>query len=145
MTTRIRSTHTITLALAADDAFALFTPRGEERWVPGWRPQYIHPASGETEPGQVFITGEGDERTWWTVVDFDPAAHHARYSRVTPASRMGLVDVRCRGVADGATEVTVCYEMTALNAAGETALKAYEGATYAEMIEGWKRLVEAMG
>lgn len=143
MTTRIRSCHTIILERPIDDCFPLFTAKGEERWVPGWRPQYVHPPSGEAEPGQVFITGEGDERTWWTVVDFDPVAHHARYSRVTPASRIGLVDVRCRRVSELVTEVEVRYEMTALNAAGVAALQAYAGAAYVAMIEDWKRLIDA--
>mgnify|MGYP002142650008 CR=1 FL=1 len=29
--------HEITLALPVEEAFPLFTPKGEERWVPGWR------------------------------------------------------------------------------------------------------------
>jgi hypothetical protein len=102
----------------------------------------VHPASGETTQGMVFTTTHGDETTIWTMVDFDPVEHRSRYCRVTPATRAGTVEVRCRELAAGTTGVEVSYAMTALSPAGEHGLAEFE-ASFADMIEGWERLILA--
>lgn len=142
MPARIHARHTIQIALAPDDAFALFTPAGEERWVDGWAPLYVHPADGRTEAGMVFETGEGDERTVWMLLDLDAAAHRVRYARVTPASRTGTVEVACTAIGAARTQVTVTYLLTALSEAGATMLEGFEGARFAAMIDGWRTQIE---
>ena len=77
------------LALPKANAFKLFTAEGERLWVPGWAPEILGPLPQAT--GLVFLTGEGAERTIWTVVESDPARGLVRYSRVTPGSRAGFV------------------------------------------------------
>ena len=96
MTMPTERSHEISLDVAVADAFPLFTPKGEESWVPGWRPSYIEPPGGETVPEMLFRTGDGDETTFWTCLAFEPGLHHVRYLRVTPASRIAFVDVACR-------------------------------------------------
>jgi hypothetical protein len=90
--------HRIVVNLPIDQAFMLFTPAGEELWVDGWAPRYVHPADGRTEAGMVFSTGAGDEVTHWLLADFDRAAHRSRCVRCTPASRMTVVEVQCRAL-----------------------------------------------
>ena len=51
--------HGLTVDRTIADAISHFTPRGEEQWLPGWEPVYLSPASGQTEEGMVFTTGEG--------------------------------------------------------------------------------------
>jgi hypothetical protein len=46
---RFRNTITISVPLPADDAMALFTARGERRWVEGWNPEF--PAGEPSEEG----------------------------------------------------------------------------------------------
>ncbi len=58
--------HEITVDRPAAAAFPLFTPKGEEAWVPGWKPEYIRPETGETCEEMLFTTGEGEEKTFWT-------------------------------------------------------------------------------
>src|SRR5436305_397346 len=41
----------LTVDLPPAEAYELFTPRGEERWVPGWRPRF--PAAGDAGAGGV--------------------------------------------------------------------------------------------
>ncbi len=120
-----------------------FTPAGEELWVDDWRPRYLHPDDGRTEAGMVFTTGEGDEHTIWTLVDFDRDRHRSRYVRCTPATRTGLVEVVCRAVDASRTEVSVSYTLTALSEHGREALAAYEGERFAAMIDGWARQIAA--
>ena len=90
--------HSFDLPANPDAVFPLFTPRGEELWVPDWKPDYVDPPSGDTQPDMVFRTGEGDEATIWVCLAFDSQHRHARYLRMTPASRIAFVDVRCRAV-----------------------------------------------
>jgi hypothetical protein len=143
MPQRVQSRHTITLPLPVDRAFMLFTPAGEEHWVPGWQPRYLDPSDGTTRAGMVFTTGEGDDYTVWHLADFDREATRSRYVRATPASRSGFVQVQCRALSPERTEVTVDYDLTALTPGAEATLEAYAGKAFEGMIEDWARRIEA--
>lgn len=140
--THIERRHSIVLGGPVERIFPLFTPLGEKLWIKEWDPEFLHPESGETRDGMVFRTGSGDEATLWTCVHFDPAAHRVRYVRVTPASRFGFVEVACRALPDGHTEATVGYQFTALNEAGERYLAGVTEDAFAQMIDGWKGMIE---
>lgn len=135
--------HTIRIAAPIQSCQRFFTPAGEELWVDGWRPSYLHPADGRTERGMVFTTGSGEDFTIWSLVDFDTEAHYARYTRVTPSSRSGFVEVHCVELDPGSTAVTVSYTLTALTPAGVTMLAAFDAPAFADMIEGWRVSIEA--
>ena len=139
---RAHQTHTIEIALPLPRCFALFTPQGEALWIPDWKPHYVYPASGETEPGMVFVTGHGGETTLWSLVDYRPEQGYVRYSRVTPGSRSTMVEVRCAALDDGRTAVTVSYTLTGLSEAGNEAIAAFCGEPYRQMIEEWRTLIE---
>jgi hypothetical protein len=138
------ASHTIRVQAPIDQCQRFFTPAGEELWVEGWRPTYLIPSDGRTEAGMVFTSGEGETYTIWTLLDFDTEAHYARYSRVTPATRTGLVEVHCKASADGGTDVAVTYTMTAVNQGGLSSLEAYRGQAFVNMIEDWKQKIDAM-
>ena len=143
MPRHVHASHRIVVDAPVDQAFMFFTPAGEELWVEGWQPIYIHPADGRTQAGMVFTTGQGDDRTIWTLVDFDRAVYRSRYLRCTPALRTGIVEVRCAPCDADRTEVWVSYTLTALTAAGEQALGDFEGERFAAMIDGWSREIAA--
>lgn len=124
--------------LAFDDAFKLFTAEGERLWVPGWSPEILGPLP--QAPGLVFMTGEESERTIWTVLESRPDKGVLRYSRVTPGSRAGLVEVRLEPTGDR-TRVQVTYDLTALSPDGERDLEAYSAPRFAEMLENWQALI----
>lgn len=132
--------HTGELRFAAppDDVFPLFTPEGERRWAPGWDPRWLYESNVEG----VFTTNNGGEDTVWMVLELDARAHRARYLRMTPGSRVGVVEVAC-AAEDGGTTVRVTYRMTALTREGERTLAAFDAAAYAEMMKEWKRRVSA--
>jgi hypothetical protein len=127
------------LDLPTAEAFKLFTAAGERLWVPGWSPEILGPLP--QAPGLVFLTGEGVERTIWTVIESDPARGRARYSRVTPASRAGTVTVEV-SPAEGGCHVEVAYDLTALDPDGAASLDAYAPERFAEMLEHWRALIE---
>ena len=143
MTHHSTASHTLRIDLPIDQCQRLFTPAGEELWVDGWRPAYLHPKDGRTEPGMVFTTGTGPDFSIWTLADFDTRAHYARYVRVTPASRAGFVEVRCASVDSASTRVEVTYSLTALNDEGERLLDGFIGEAFVRMIEGWKKSIDA--
>ncbi len=144
MPQHLSAAHSIEFDAPVERAFRYFTPAGEELWVEGWRPRYLHPADGRTEAGMVFTTGEHDELTIWTLADFDPLHHRSRYLRCTPASRTGMVEVACEALDSERTRVGVRYTLTALNAAGETQLEAFEGERFATMIDAWAARIRAL-
>ncbi len=143
MPSHLHHSHRIVVDAPIERCFMYFTPAGEELWVDGWRPRYLHPHDRCTTAGMVFTTGEGDEHTIWMLVDFDPVRARSRYVRCTPASRIALVEIVCRSVDASRTEVDVSYTLTALGEHGHEALAAYEGARYTAMIDGWAREIAA--
>jgi hypothetical protein len=133
--------HEITVDLPVDQAFTLFTPKGEEMWVPGWRPEYLSPASGETVEEMLFRTGSADETTIWTCLKYEPELRHARYLRVTPASRVAIVDVRCRPDGPDRSVARVSYAFVALTEAGAQFIAAVTAESFAASIDEWALLI----
>lgn len=135
---RVRQSGAFHLPLPPQAAFHLFTAEGEKLWVPGWDPEIL----GETpqQAGLVFLTGEDEERTIWTVLESDPAVGRVRYSRVTPGSRAGTVEVNIAAEAAG-SRIEVTYDLTALSNAGAIALEAYAGNQFTSMLTQWRTLI----
>ena len=137
----LKVTHRITLPLPADEALELFTPEGERLWIADWRPRYHYPANGETIEGMVFLTGEGSELTYWTMMDFVIVRHRVRYSRVTPGSRSTIVEVVCIPGGDRQCQAEVSYALTGLSEEGNTAIDGFVGDVYVAMIESWREKI----
>lgn len=132
---------TFRLPVSPDRAFPSFSPEGERAWAPGWAPGYMHPRDGAPRAGLVFRTAAAGEHTLWVLLRYDATAFEAQYVRVVPDSRIGLVTVRCRGMAPDATEVAVAYELTALSAAGNLTLEEFTQGAFAAMLEQWQKAI----
>lgn len=130
----------IRVALPVDEAFLLFTPRGEEAWVPGWSPDYILPVTGETCMDMVFRTGSGEETTIWTCLEWQPERHHVRYLRTTPAQRVAFVEVNCHAEGNE-TKAAISYGYVPLSAKGEEMTAAMTQETFAASIDEWSVLI----
>lgn len=133
--------HEILVDLPLTEAMPLFTPRGEEAWVPGWKPTYISPTSGETCDEMLFVTNHDGETTYWTCMNWQPDDGHVRYLRLTPGSRTGFVDVRCRENGANSTRVLIAYELHALTDAGQTHLDGMTRDKFADTIDQWASLI----
>lgn len=136
--------HEIVVDRPASEAFPLFTPKGEEAWVPGWRPTYIRPETGETCEEMVFVTGEGADKTFWTCLSWQPEHWHVRYLRLTPASRVAFVDVQCSPEGAERTRVGVAYQVLALSDHGRSYLEDLTDSAFARSIDAWAGWIEAM-
>ncbi|HEU0286682.1 MAG TPA: SRPBCC family protein [Nocardioidaceae bacterium] len=139
MTKHQRLTGTLDVALPPDEAFALFTPRGEEEWVDGWQPHFPVDPIDDTEPGTVFETHAHGDDTIWVVVSRE-TGRRISYARVTPGSRAGTVTVELEPTAQG-SRVTVGYELTALSDAGQVGLVEF-AAMYPEFLRSWETAIE---
>jgi hypothetical protein len=128
---------TFHVPLPPDRALALFTPRGEREWAPGWDPDFPAGPSDDTAPGTAFITHHGDAPTYWVVTD--RTERSVRYARVTPGVHAGTVEVRCDPHGD-ATRAQVTYDLTAL---GSDHALARFGEHYDAMLGEWERLIAA--
>jgi hypothetical protein len=140
MITRHRLSGRLTVALPPDRAFRLFTPRGEEAWAPDWRPHFPDPVDDDSAPGTIFLTGAHGEATIWVVTERDPGRHIA-YARVTPHARTGTVRVELED-ADGHTDVTVSYDLTALTDAAAAELGEF-AAGYPAFLRSWQDAIDA--
>lgn len=139
----VRNEHSITLAVPADAAFMLFTPKGEELWIDHWRPHYLHPADGRTAEGMAFATGEGPEYTLWQLIVFDRVQRRSVYARTTPVLRLGTVTVEVEPIDSVSSRVSVRYDMTAL-AGDDAALAGYRNPQFAAMIDGWGASIQRL-
>jgi hypothetical protein len=133
--------HEIRVPFAIGEAFPLFTPKGEELWVPGWKPDYISPASGETCEEMIFRTDHGSESTLWTCLQWRPDQHHVRYLRVTPGSRAAFVDVRCLSDGPASTLIRISYTYVALSQSGHVIIGAMSCDSFSAMIDEWATLI----
>ncbi|MFD0683785.1 SRPBCC family protein [Actinomadura fibrosa] len=139
MSARRRLTGRLRVALPPEEAFGLFTPRGEERWVPGWRPRF--PAGDDGGPGTVFETVHDGETTTWVVLVHEPG-RRLSYARVTPGHRAGTVTVVLTGDGDGGSDVEVSYDLTALTADAERALDGF-AAGYPAFLRSWEGAIQS--
>jgi hypothetical protein len=128
------------VGLPPAEAFPLFTARGEERWVEGWAPRFPGPVEDDTAPGVVWETRQGDEHTIWLVLDSD-RGRRVSYARVTPHDRAGTVTVELAEAADGGSDVTVTYVLTALTDEADASLSTF-AAGYTEFLTGWATAID---
>jgi hypothetical protein len=135
-----RLTGQLTVDLPPDQAFRLFTPCGEQDWVPQWQPRFPAPAADDTAPGTVFQTHAHGQTTTWVVVD-RTAGRHIRYARVIPHDNAGTVTVTLDD-ADGHSDVTVTYELTALTDAANHHLHEF-AARYPAFLQSWQDAIAA--
>jgi hypothetical protein len=150
---------TVRVALPPDEALELFTPEGETRWAPGWRPVYVSPSDGSPVIGGVWLTQdhvtppddatvedgiwqaeESANQTIWRVQNFDRVAREAEYLRITPGNRVVTVHVRLAAHGDS-TLATVTYRALAISDAGRAWLVTFTPERYAAMLREWERFI----
>jgi hypothetical protein len=139
--TRARLSGSVRLPPGYEPALFLFTPRGEKLWADGWDPMFPAPASDDTEPGTVFETVHGQQRTTWVVCAREPG-RSVRYARLAHGRDAGTVTVT---LDDDATPgqarvATVDYDLTALSGEAAAALAQF-AAGYPQFLRHWEEAI----
>ncbi|MFF5213445.1 SRPBCC family protein [Streptosporangium sp. NPDC000396] len=135
----MRLTGTLTVGLPPREAFRLFTARGEQDWVAGWKPRFPVPTGDDTVPGTVFETDADGRTTTWIVTGRDEGASIS-YARVTPGHRAGTVEVTLKD-AGGRSEVTVAYDLTPLTDDAARELAEFADG-YPAFLRSWQDAIE---
>jgi hypothetical protein len=135
-----RLTGRIQVGLPTDEAFRLFTPRGEQDWVTGWEPRFPAPASDDTQPGTVFETNAHGQTTIWLVLDRQ-WGKRISYARVTPGDQAGTVTIVVSPTGRH-SEVEVTYELTALTGAASSKLREFAD-NYPAYLRSWQDVISA--
>jgi hypothetical protein len=115
-----------------EPALFLFTPRGEKLWADGWDPLFPAAASDDTEPGTVFETVHGQQRTTWVVCAREPG-RWVRYARLAHGRDAGTVTVTLDGG-------TVEYDLTALSGEAAAGLAQF-AAGYPRFLQHWEAAI----
>jgi hypothetical protein len=130
------------LPLAPDQALPLFSPGASGAGSPAGSRSRRAP-DGDSRGRRRVHDRRRRRLTFWLVLEFDRARRAARYARITPGSRLGTVQVRCRDDGQGGTEVEVSYALTSLSPAGEAVLEGMTSPAYEEMLGEWNRKIRA--
>ena len=137
---RQRLSDRIQVTLPAEEAFQLFTPRGEREWAHGWNPTFPVSTVNDSEPGTVFETDAHGHRGTWLVIDCAPGKRIA-YAQVIPGERAGSITVTLEATEDG-TDVEVVYDLTPLSDAGAHHLKQFANG-YGDYLRSWQGAIAA--
>jgi hypothetical protein len=138
MTAPVRLTGGFRVGLPPEEAFRLFTPRGEQEWVEGWEPRFPADVVDDTEPGTVFETAAHGPKTIWLVIARE-RGRRISYARITPDEWAGSVTVTVEGAGEG-SDVEVVYELTALTDAAGVRLKEFADG-YAGYLRSWEEAI----
>lgn len=138
---RIVARDSILVALPPEQAFVLFTPRGEEAWAMGWQPRFHAPVADDSLPGTTFEIARHGHVSTWVVVHREPG-RLVEYAWVAPGQRAAVVSVALEPSEDGATRVTVTYHLTALVPNANREVEAF-ASSYREFLDDWQTAIAA--
>jgi hypothetical protein len=136
----VRLSGELEVALPPEQAFRLFTARGEADWVPGWRPEFPADVVDDTAPGTVWRTVAHGRETTWVVVQRE-APFLVGYARVVPGVQAGTVTVRLDALDGGRSQVRVAYRLTALGQEAAQELARF-AERYPAMLREWQELIQ---
>jgi hypothetical protein len=135
---RVAHSYTQNLRGPAELVFPLLCPVREADWIEGWSPSLVITASGAAERDCVFITGTGAETAIWVITEHDPERGRIEFVRTTPGTAVTRIMIDVRAVNGDRCTADVCYQHTALSAAGEQAMSTLT----AEHFRGFMRIWE---
>lgn len=148
-TERVSYTRELQLPVDAGEAFTLFLPgifpptlepSGTE--VPRQSPSSF-PSAHAGPQRSVFRSKDEDGITnLWLPMGYDSAKRSIKYLRLTPGSRLGVVEVRCVPQPEGRTAAKVRYTFTQVTSDGSSPSKAFTEEHYDEMVGVWQRRID---
>lgn len=134
--TTVERTASITLNGPSEATFPLFGPVREADWAEGWAPEVLTP--GPLRPGWVFRTRDEQRgETLWLMTDYDEAARHVSYVRVTPSSDVTAITVRVCDEGTARSTAEIGYSFTAVTPDGTDYVRTFTEEHYRRWIASW--------
>ncbi len=140
---QVRRVGSFELPCAADTAFPLFSPEGEQKWVKGWAPTPVFPERIEFAHDTVFREGKGEQEAVWTIVDADWQTHRAEYVRVAPRSHAARIVVKIEPLGPERSRVVVSYTVTAFGKDATSLVEAFSEEAYTAKMRDWQKQISA--
>lgn len=137
----VELTGVIEMALPKEEAFPLFQPEGERRWVAGWEPRYLHPVEPDAREGIVFQTTTGEGTATWIQTRHDPTGGVASYVYVVPGHRATMVDVGVDPAGEDRSRAQVTYRMTSLSSDADAFVREF-GDGFGEFMAQWEQAIQ---
>jgi hypothetical protein len=120
--------------------FPLLCPVLEYDWLPGWRCEMVHSASGVAEKDAVFMTREAPGRkAVWTTITYEP---DRLVEYLIALGRDGVVrlSIGLKEAAAGKTEVSWTMRFTAISPLGRKLMaKRFGEAAFGKMLDDRER------
>lgn len=140
MAQRVVRSYRQTINAACDVVFPLLCPVREVEWLDTWAFEWIHSDSGLAEPGAIFKTSAaGEADTIWVMSRHDRGSMRVQFTRVTPNSRVCLLDVALTANAAGNCFVDLTYAITATAPAGDEFLEKWTEESFLNGVTFWER------
>jgi hypothetical protein len=139
----VRTQFHFTVDLSYETAFPLFGASEEQKWFPGWKPQFLHPIPPADREGAVFLVDHGPSHSsMWTMTRFDPATGQVQYVYLLNGAVLTRIDIAVARNGNQKTTVTVVYERTALDPAANEHVRSLANHD-ARAADEWKALLDA--
>jgi len=131
-----------TVDLPYHEAAPLFGALEEQKWAPGWKPEFLHPTPATDQEGSVFRVQKGAHSSLWVNTVFDLATGRVQYVYVLADLLVTRIDILIKVNNRDKTDVSVTYERTALTSSANDHVKALAKEDAASG-EEWKSLINA--
>jgi hypothetical protein len=130
------------MALPFGEAFPLFNAVGEQRWVAGWDPRFVHPVEARAGEGVVFQTNKANMGTaTWVQTVHEPSIGTASFVYVVPDHHVAMVDVGVTPDGEGRSRAAVRYRMTSLSSDADDFVRAFSE-TFEDNMAHWTEAIQ---
>ncbi len=132
-----------TVNLPYEKAFPLFGARGEQNWAPDWKPQFLYPNPPADKQGAVFLVSNSPSHSSvWMTTKFDAAKGEVQHVFVLNHAVISLIDISLKRNGPDKTDVSVAYELTALDPSAADHVKAL-AKQHEHSAEEWKAAIDS--
>jgi hypothetical protein len=128
----------LTINGPVEKVFSLFTPEGENLWIPYWKYTPIYPVNGETVRDMVFRT---DDKTLWTLAVYEPPRRSV-YVHTSP-DELARIEVECNPIDANHTSMRITWVLTAITEQGMKEIEHHHAeADLPKKKENWKKWLD---
>ena len=134
----VKRSYTQSINSSPDKVFPLLCPVREKEWVDGWDPELVITNSGIAEKDSIFITRNGEEKSFWIITTHDPLNYEIEMYIVSPGITIGKLEIKLHKDGDDKTKANISYSYTSLSSEGDEFVKNYTEEKYINFMKVWE-------